>query len=103
MRTLKIFGATLLCCFLLSCVPMAGPPFDLYIAEEFVAGETTYEQAEAAIGSSPYDSKVMLNGNTKYQWAHGVARPYGASTAYVLELEFDKNGIFVRQIRRERL
>ncbi len=99
MKAIKLFLISMVLCVVAAC-STTGTDFNITVADSFVVGETTYDEVLEAIGSSPIAQRTLENGNKKYRWAYIYADAALRSEGKVLDLEFDGEGVLVREHRR---
>ena len=76
-----------------------GTEFDISAVDSLVPGETTYQEAVNILGGPPAGSQTNDAGETAYRWLWSRSKGFGA-TADRVDLLFDSEGVFVRELAR---
>lgn len=84
-----------------SCATI-GNEFDMSTVSGFVPGETTYSEAVQALGGNPAGSQQNEDGSMTYRWLWSHASLAGSGADRV-DLLFDSNGKFIRELSRASL
>ena len=98
----KFYVKIILSTFLLVGCATIGNEFDISAVSGFVPGETTYSEAVQMLGNNPIGSKQNEDGSMVYRWAWSHANLAGAGADRV-DLLFDSNGKFIRELSRSSL